>query len=190
MEQGLCHMSTRMSRLRLILMLFALLGCTSTAPSPQPVAEVPVAESQRTAGRVDTVETCVLDRGKLIEVRVELQPAGDTTVGGRPFAEVYADTGQYALTREWYVNNETIDYDPRNVCYMKFGLPRYVAAESLVRLGEWRGVPVFRERSDDPGLPGVVWVPVRPGCSFQPYQYETRAPPTPCPKPEYRFEVP
>jgi hypothetical protein len=182
-----------MSRLRLILVLFALLGCTSAPPSPPPVVEPPpassVAEAQP-AARVDTAETCILHRGKLITVRVELQPAGDTTVGGRPFTEVYADTGQYALTREWYVNNETIDYDPRNVCYMRFGLPRYVAADSLVRLGEWRGVPVFRERSDDPHLPGVVWVPVRPGCSFQPYQYETRAPPTPCPKPEYRFEVP
>jgi hypothetical protein len=184
----------RLHRFELAIMLSALLGCTSAPPSPPPSVEpprvTPPAEAQRTVARVDTVETCILHGGKLIDVRVELQPTGDTTVGGRPFAEVYADTGQYAATREWYVNNEPIDYDPRNVCYMKFGLPRHVARESLVRLGEWRGAPVFRERPDDLGLPGVVWVPVYPGCSFQPYQYETRAPPTPCPRPEYRFEVP
>jgi hypothetical protein len=179
-----------MCRLRLILVLFVLLGCTSSPPSPPPAPDPQGAEAQPAAARVQTFEMCVLHHGKLVDARVEVQPTGDTTVGGRPFTQVYGDTGQYALTRAWYVNNETIDYDPRNVCYMKYGLPRYVAADSLVRLGEWRGVPVFRERSDDPNLPGVVWVPVRPGCSFQPYQFETRAPPTPCPKPEYRFEVP
>lgn len=183
-----------MSCFRLALALCALLGCTSAPPAPphavEPPPATPVTEPHRAVVRVDTAETCILHRGKLIDVRVELQPAGDTTVGGRPFSRVYADTGQYAATREWYVNNETIDYDPRNVCYMKFGRTRYVPADNLVRLGEWRGVPVFRERSEDPGLPGVVWVPVHPGCSFQPYQYETRAPPTPCPRPEYRFQVP
>lgn len=183
-----------MSRFRLALVVSALIGCTSAPPAPPPVVEpppvTPVVEAQPVAPRVNTAETCILHRGKLIDVRVELQATGDTTVGGRPFSQMYADTGQYAATREWYVNNETIDYDPRNVCYMKYGLPRYVARESLVRLGEWRGVPVFRERSDDPNLPSVVWVPVHSGCSFHPYQFEASAPPTACPRPEYRFTVP
>ncbi|HYR08308.1 MAG TPA: hypothetical protein VEQ60_11085 [Longimicrobium sp.] len=181
-----------MSRLRLILVLLALLGCTSAPqpPAPAPVPAAPVAEPQRTAARVDTFKVCILHRGKLIDARVELQPTGDTTVGGRPFSEVYGDTGQYALTREWYVNNETIDYDPESICFMKYGLPRLMERDSLVRLGEWRGVPVFRESSDDPRSPMVVYVPVRAGCEFHPYQTEASAPPPACPQPPYRFSVP
>lgn len=180
-----------MRRIHFALVLSALLGCTSAPapPAPEPTPP-PVAEAQPAAARVDTLEMCVLHRGKLIGVQVELQATGDTTVGGRPFAQVYADTGQYAAAREWYVNNETIDYDPYDVCYLKYGPPRHLTRESLVRLGEWRGVPVFREKSDDPRIPGVLAVPVGPGCSFQMYQYEASAPPRPCPKPEYRFLVP
>lgn len=184
-------MRDSMLRLRLVSAVFALIGCTA-APAPPAAAPTanPPAEAQREAARVDTSRVCVLEQGELVTALVELQPTGDTTVGGRPFGEVYADTGQYAATHEWYVNNETIDYDPRNVCYVKYGLPRYVASDSLVRLGTWRGVSVFRERSEDPQIPAVIWVPVRPGCSFQPYQYMPSAPPVACPNPEYRFMVP
>lgn len=78
------------------------------------------------AARADTILVCVLHRGKLLNVRAELLPSGDPLVGGRPFSQVYADTGQYALTHTWYVNNETIDYDPESICLMKYGLPRVV----------------------------------------------------------------
>lgn len=170
---------------RLILVLLSLLGCTS---APQPPAEPPAPAPLPVAqARVDTSEMCIVHRGKLMDVRVELQANGDTTVGGRPFREVYGDTGQYARTHEWYVNNETIDYDPENICFMKYGLPRILARDSLVRLGEWRGVPVFGEVGDDG--PMVVYVPVGPACEFHPYQTEASAPPPSCPKP-YRFQVP
>ncbi|WP_420129269.1 hypothetical protein [Longimicrobium sp.] len=186
-------------RLRLILVFLVLAGCTS-APAPTPpappvqptpriVAEVPQVEAQPVQARVDTVEVCVLHQGKLANVRAERLATGDTVVGGRPFSAVYADTGQYALTREWYVNSESIDYDPENVCFVRYGLPRVVELDSVVRLGSWRGVPVFRERSNT-GTPMVIYVPVRAGCELQPYQTEAIAPPPSCPKPEYQFRVP
>lgn len=183
-----------MPRFRIAAVLFLLLGCTS-APAPMPpTPPVPPAAAPatdaRVPARVDTFRVCVLEQGKLVNALAELQPTGDTTVGGRPFGEVYGDTGQYAAARDWYVNNETIDYDPRDVCYMKYGLPRYLSRDSVVRVGEWRGVPVFRERTDDPEIPGMMLVPVSPGCSFQAYQYLPSAPPVACPKPEYRFSVP
>lgn len=170
--------------------LVVLLGCTPAAPVPAvpPVAEMPATQAAVDTAAADTIRVCVLQQGKLLNVRAELLPSGDTVVGGRPFSVVYADTGQYAATREWYVNNEPIDYDPQNVCYVKYGLPRYVAQEALVRLGEWRGVPVFRERTEE-SLPGVIYVPVHPGCQLQPYQYMTSAPPVACPQP-YGFTVP
>ncbi|HEX2077246.1 MAG TPA: hypothetical protein VHG08_06040 [Longimicrobium sp.] len=164
------------SRFRLILVLFAVLGCTPAPPAPSPAAPATV------------MRICVLHHGELVDVRAEQLASGDTVVEGRPFSRVYADTGQYAATHSWYVENEPIDYDHENVCYVKYGRPRYVAAESLVRLGRWRGVTVFRERAG-PGLPEVLMVPVGAGCMFQLYQYMPSMPPRSCPQPA-RFEIP
>ncbi len=179
-----------MNRFRFTIVLLALLGCTPAAPVPAvpPPAEVPAVQAADTAG-ADTILVCVLHGGKMLNVRAELLPSGDTVVGGRPFSAVYADTGQYAATREWYVNNEPIDYDPESICFVKYGLPRVLSRDSVVRLGEWRGVPVFRERYDGGGTPLVFYVPVRAGCEFQPYQTEAITRPPSCPEP-YQFSVP
>jgi hypothetical protein len=136
-----------------------------------------------------TAETCVLADGDLVTVRVDVRTTGDTVVDGRPFAEVYADTGQYAAGRSWYVESEPIDYDPRNVCYAKYGRPRAAQAGSLVRLGAWRGVPVFRERGSTAEYPEVIYVAFAPGCVFQLYQYFTSLPPVACPQ-LHRFVTP
>lgn len=171
--------------------LVALLGCTPAVPVPgvPPVAEVPAPQARADTAEADTILVCVLHRGKMLNVRAELLPSGDTVVDGRPFSTVYADTGQYALTRDWYVNNETIDYDPESICFVKYGLPRVLSRDSVVRLGEWRGVPVFRERFDGGGTPLVFYVPVRAGCEFQPYQTEAITRPPSCPEP-HLFSVP
>jgi hypothetical protein len=178
-------------------LLFA--GCTA-APAPVPVIEpvpppsVPAAEAADGADGADgarvvrSIEICVLEAGDLAGVRADLLASGDTVVAGRPFSQVYADTGQYVRSRSWYRDNEPIDYDPRDICFTRYGLPRILERDSLVRLGAWRGVPVFAERAsgDDPL---VIYVPVSPGCEFQPYQTEAIAPPPSCPLP-HRFVVP
>lgn len=175
-----------------------LMGCTAApapvpepAPAPSATAPAPVAEPKpepRGPTVTRTIETCVLEAGELKVVQADLLSSGDTVVGGRPFSRVYADTGQYAATRSWYRENEPIDYDPRNVCYAKYGLPRSLQADRLVRMGAWRGVPVFEDVGTG-GLPEVVYVPVAPGCSFHPYQYFPTMPPVPCPQP-HRFVTP
>lgn len=188
-----------MTRFHFAFALLPLAGCTlapapapaapPVQPTPQIVAQAPRVEAQPVQAWVDTIEVCVLHQGKLANVRAERLATGDTVVGGRAFSEVYADTGQYALTREWYVNSESIDYDPENVCFVRYGLPRVVELDSVARLGSWRGVPVFRERSNT-ATPMVIYVPVRAGCELQPYQTEAIAPPPSCPKPEHQFRVP
>lgn len=170
-----------------------LAGCTAApAPVPPPAPASPIAPvavaAEDEARVVRTIEVCVLETGDLAGVRADLLASGDTVVAGRPFSHAYADTGQYARSRIWYRDNERIDYDPRDVCFTKYGLPRILERDSLRRLGAWRGVPVFSERSagDDPL---VIYAPVGPGCEFQPYQTEAIAPPPSCPLP-YRFVTP
>lgn len=178
--------------------LLLLAGCTAApAPAPEPVpapppSAAPAVEPEPrpdSAQAPERIEICVLHQGRMTTVAADVVASGDTLVAGRPFAQVYADTGQYALGRSWYRDNEPIDYDPRNICYAKYGLPRILEADSVVRIGVWRGVPVFADQDAQGGAPEVVYVPVAPGCSFHPYQYFPTMPPVACPQP-HRFVTP
>lgn len=53
-----------------------------------------------------------------------------------------------------------------------YGVPRVMAASELMRVGEYRGVPIFVVRTDEPdewGRIRVFYLPLRPGCEFQPF---------------------
>jgi hypothetical protein len=56
--------------------------------------------------------------------------------------------------------------------YVKYGWPRGVAPDSLSLLGYHHGVGVYGVLGDAPENFGVLYVPVRPGCWFQTYQFE------------------
>jgi hypothetical protein len=55
---------------------------------------------------------------------------------------------------------------------VRYGLPRVLGVNEVTRMGEFQGVPLFAEAGQS--RPEVVYVPVRPGCEFQPYQVETK----------------
>ncbi len=112
------------------------------------------------------LRVCVEQDGALTEVVAQYDPAiGDTTVAGRPFAEAYPSSAPtYAAGTAWFVGNEPIELDGRD--YQKYGLPRVLGVADVVRAGEYRGTTLFSEE----GNTEMVYVPVRTGCEFQPYQ--------------------
>lgn len=124
----------------------------------------PPSAAQRT-----TVRVCVVDQGELRGVVAHFDPAtGDTTVTGRPFSRVFPATSPpYAAGTDWYLHDERITVGGRR--YFKFGLPRVLGTNEVVTSGAYEGVPVFAERGVR-GTPDIVYVPVRPGCEFQPYE--------------------
>ena len=130
-------------------------------PAPAPAAMQPAA---------NTVRVCIVDGRELREVDATVSPTtGDTLVNGRRFSEVYPGTTAYAAGRDFYTRGEiiTVNRSP----YVGFGLTRIIPADALTRAGEYQGVPLFRERGGT-GIPEVLYLPVRPGCEFQPYQRE------------------
>jgi hypothetical protein len=56
--------------------------------------------------------------------------------------------------------------------FVKYGLARVLGVNEVTRVGDHMGVPVFAEMGQT--RPDVIYVPVRPGCEFQPYQVETK----------------
>lgn len=136
-------------------------GAAAPAMAPLP----PAPPTPRLSNR--DILVCVVRDGDLQLVRVDYDTrTGDTLVNGRPFAEVYPDTVGYAGGAQWFVNNEPVVIDGRH--YVRYGVPRVLGVQELTRVGEYQGVLVFVEKGAD-ARADVKYVPVRPGCEFQPY---------------------
>jgi len=138
-----------------------------------PVAPPPPPPALPAAPEMQTIRVCVVEGTALREVEAMYNPAtGDTTVAGQAFATAYPATTGYAGGATWYINNEAITINRRR--YVRFGLPRVVSPTDVTRTGEYQGVGVFTDASAT-GTPDVIYIPVRPGCEFQPFQYEVPA---------------
>jgi hypothetical protein len=116
------------------------------------------------------ISICVLRDGQLDLVRAGYDRAsGDTLVSGRPFDVAHPHDRQYAAGAGWFVDNSAIVVLGQR--YVKYGLPRVLGVEDVRRFDAFQGVPVFVEARSG-SVPEVLYVPVRSGCEFQPYQTE------------------
>jgi hypothetical protein len=119
------------------------------------------------------IKECVIINGNLTELEVDYDKStGERTIlvnGVRKrFYEVYPSTGKdYAATTTWYLMNEEINFNDRP--YVKYGLPRVLGVNEISKVGIFKGVNVYVETGVE-GRPGVIYIPVRSGCEFQPYQ--------------------
>ena len=121
------------------------------------------------------IRACILENGALREVDARVRAArGDTVVvvegEQRPFAAVHPVSTGYAATREFFIQDGPVSFGDRR--YIRFGLPQVIAPGELARVGEFQGVPVFTEAGAS-ARPELVYLPVRPGCEFQPYRIES-----------------
>jgi hypothetical protein len=145
------------------------------APEPMPVpvpTPTPVVQTQ-------DVNYCVIQNNTLSNVTVTYNPtSGDTTYNGTAVATAFPATTGYAAGSTWFINNDAITFMGRR--YVKLGLPRILGVSEVTGAGMYEGVPVFAENGAMPAPaangrqsgPDVIYIPVRPGCEFQPYQAE------------------
>jgi hypothetical protein len=133
-------------------------------PEPMPPPPPPVVNPMR------DIQVCVVENGMLRNMTVQYNTqTGDTMMNGQRFAP--SMTG-YAAGASWFINNEPVMVMNRR--YVKYGLPRVLGVNEVTRVGEYQGVSVFAETGAT-GTPEVLYVPVRAGCEFQPYQTEIKA---------------
>ena len=143
------------------------------APAPLAVAAPPPL-SPPLPPPTRPIRVCVLQDGVPRYVEAALRPeTGDTVVLragiARPFSAAYPVPAPVASERSWYANNEDIFWSGRP--YVKYGLPRNIEPDALVRTGGYEGVPLFGMAAapEDEG-PATLYVPVGDGCQFQPYR--------------------
>jgi hypothetical protein len=162
---------------RLVLGLKAMFGNLIPAPMvvpppPPPPVMPPPPPPPPPPVTTREIRVCVVENGALREVMAMYNTTtGDTTVNGRDFVAAYPATTGYAGGMTWFINNEPVTVMGRR--YVKYGLPRVLGVNEVTRMGDYMGVPVFAEAGAT-GTTEVIYLPVRPGCEFQPYQVDVK----------------
>jgi len=102
-------------------------------------------------------------------VTASFRPAtNDTVIGGQAFAQAHpASAPDYAAGANWFIQSDTMAYSDRT--WVKFGVTRVIQPPQLQRVGDHMGTSVFAEAGRQAPFE-VLYIPVRPGCEFQPYQ--------------------
>lgn len=165
-------------RLLLMILACALVPASGGCARPEPVPGGAVAGAAPRADPPSHYEegtwlrVCVLSAGHLreVEVRYDVTTGDSATAQGRPFSEAYPVDSSYAAVHRWFVEGEMLPIAGREFPLEKYGLPRLIRVHEVERFGVYRGVPVFVEAGTAASVPDVVYLPVRPGCEFQPYQ--------------------
>jgi len=125
--------------------------------------------------QTEKINVCIIDQKQLKTIEADYNPAnGDTTivVNGKKkfFRDVYHSNGsEYAANTSWYIHNDAITI--RTKRFVKYGLPRILSTADVVRATEYKGIGVYIEAGLK-GVPEIIYIPVRSGCEFQPYQKE------------------
>lgn len=118
------------------------------------------------------ITECIVENGELKAVKVDYNPStGEKTVvvsGVRKkLDDVYSLQGAgYAAGKAWFINNDKVSFKGKS--YIKYGLPRVLGVTEVSKIGENDGISVFAEPGTE--IPEVIYLPVRRGCEFQPYQ--------------------
>lgn len=167
----------RLQKTGIVLIAMAAMSACASFPMPEPVPP-----PSRASGTYVPVQSCVVDLSQtrgLRSVPAFRDPnSGELyiTVGRRyrPLARQYAANQQsgYAAAEEWFQAGEAIRQYGRR--YVKQGPLRVVPSGSLTLGAPHNGVPVFLNR-EDTQRPAALYIPVRPGCFFQPYVAEELA---------------
>lgn len=136
-------------------------------PLPPPPPPAPPANRQ--------IQVCVVQNGQLQNITALFRPAtNDTVVGSQSFSQAHPTTApNYGAGAPWFIQADTMAFSGST--WVKFGVMRVVQPQQLQRVGDNNGTPIFAEAGRTPAAApaapyDVVYVPVRPGCEFQPYQ--------------------
>lgn len=124
--------------------------------------------------QVYKINECIIDGGVLKKIEIDYNSVdGERTimVNGvkKKFHDVYPPEGkEYAAKNKWYINNDPVSFKGKK--FIKYGLPRILATDEIIRAGDIGNVGIYTEASVVVEEAEVIYIPVRAGCEFQPYQ--------------------
>ncbi|CAN5850904.1 hypothetical protein BH23GEM6_BH23GEM6_25050 [soil metagenome] len=158
---------------RLVAGLKLAFGDILPVAAPLPPPPPPPAPAPAPAPATREITVCVIQDGQIRNMTATFNPAtNDTMVAGQRFRDAHAATAPtYAAGVNWYVTTDQMRFNNRD--YVRFGVSRLITTPAqLTRVGEFQGTPIFAEAGATAPYQ-VLYVPLRPGCEFQPYQLRT-----------------
>jgi len=122
------------------------------------------------AQNIQKINQCLIRDGVLTQIQIDYdRSTGEKTIildGKMATLTELEESKDYAVNTLWYKQHEDIKFEGRQ--YQKFGLPRVLGITEVTRAGMYKGVGIYLEAGID-GPYEVIYIPVRPGCEFQPY---------------------
>jgi hypothetical protein len=136
------------------------------------LASLPAFAQSAAGEKYDPIRICVIEDDMLKEILGFYDQNTGTTYVDRDgnlveLKEAFPLENGYSATRTWYVNNDKIKCLDRT--YVKYGLPRILETSEVKKVGMYDKVGLYAE-TGSPESPEVIYIPVQPGCEFQPYQ--------------------
>jgi len=117
------------------------------------------------------IRQCLIKDGVIAEVDGEYDlSTGKKTVklnGNVVDFDKLEATKDYASQQTWFINNEELTIN--GIKFVKYGLPRVLGVNEIEKAATYKGVGVYIEAGMKT-IGEVIYLPVRPGCEFQPYQ--------------------
>jgi hypothetical protein len=130
----------------------------------------------------EPVEVCVMIDDELRLITATYFPESrDTLVGTVQFRVAHPLVApSYAAAAPWFTQTDSLRFtaelpaeQQEEQLYVRFGLTRRMQPEQLRRVGRHQGTVLFAEVGAQAPYP-ALYVPVRPGCILQPYQFRPR----------------
>ena len=123
-----------------------------------------------------TITECIIENGEAKNIKADYNSSTgqkSIVVNGvrKPLDEAYPLEGKgYVAKVNWYTNNDSIKV--KGITYKKYGLPRVFSVTEVTKGGNYQGYDYFVdvEKGAKQNTPEVIYLPVRRGCEFAPYQ--------------------
>lgn len=120
---------------------------------------------------IRTIRFCAMQDGAPREVEYVYDVfTGDTMYNGRPYRESDLRLDSvFAAQLPWFTGSEPVMFGGYR--YAKYSVPRILSPTEVQPAGRYQGVPVVVETGTT-APPEIIYMAVRFGCEFQPYQIE------------------
>jgi hypothetical protein len=122
--------------------------------------------------KYDPIRVCIIKDDALTEILAYYDNKTGATYVDRDgklvkLDEAFPAGDVYTANKTWYINSDEIKCLGKT--YVKYGLPRVLGVNEIEKVGVYDKVNVYAEPNAD-DAPEVIYLPVRAGCEFQPYQ--------------------
>jgi hypothetical protein len=148
--------------------------CGLGAASSYPPAPAPARSNLPGVDQLDRVrgQVCVVVGDSIRMITVTRSPTtGDTLADGVPFMDAHPASNPPYADEAWYRAHEPVRFAGHP--YARNHPPQEIPGRLLRLAGKYEGISIFKAMDERANPPSYIYLPLRPGCVFQPLSIVT-----------------